>query len=184
MFRRRVALLASLPLVGGGLLAAHEVAYRLVLDAGAHRHTHDYLTRAPLALAVLLGISLAALAVVLRESEAHVRAPAWMFALAPPFAYVAQEHLERALQGEPTASTVLEPTFAVGLVLQLPFALLAYLAARILFRALAIVVRRFSSGNAFPRPAQLSRPVFQLWLPRSASLARGFSSRGPPAQRF
>lgn len=62
----------------------------------------------------------------------------------------------------------------------MPFALLAYVAARILFRAVAIVVGLFASPNKRLRPAPLARPRFRLSFPRPA-LARGFSSRGPPA---
>jgi hypothetical protein len=181
MVRRLAALLVSLALVGGGLVAAHTVAYRLVHGSAAHEHPHEYLGSAPVVLALLFGFSLAALAVALRESEAHLRAPAWLFALAPPLAFAVQEHVERALQGEPTARTALEPTFALGLALQLPFALLAYLAARVLFTALAMVVRRFAVRGTRRGPAKLAHPVFHLLLPRPAALARGFSSRGPPA---
>jgi hypothetical protein len=180
MVRRLTALVASLPLIGGGSLIAHDLAYRLVGGGGAYQHTHAYLTRAPTVLAILLGFSLAALAVALRHSELHLRAPAWVFALAPPVAFAAQEHLERAVQGQPTAGTALEPTFALGLVLQLPFALLAYVVARILFRAVAIVVRMFAARRPRLRPTPLARPVYRFSAPRPA-LARGFSSRGPPA---
>lgn len=180
MARRLTALVASLPLIGGGSLVAHDVAYRLVGGTGAYQHTHDYLSRAPTVLAIMLGFSLAALAVALRHSELHLRAPAWLFAFAPPVAFAVQEHLERAVQGQPTASTALQPTFALGLALQLPFALLAFFAARILFRAVAVVAKLFAPRGTRLRPAPLARPVFRFSLPRP-TLARGFSSRGPPA---
>jgi hypothetical protein len=181
MVRRLAALFAALALVGGGSLIAHALAYRLVEGNTAHRHTHEYLSRAPTLLALLLGFSLAVLAIALRNSEAHLRAPAWIFALAAPLAFAAQEHLERALRGEPTARTALEATFALGLLLQLPFALLAYLAARILFRALEIVARLLVLHAARPRFVQPARPVVRVSFPPPAALARGFSSRGPPA---
>jgi len=181
MVRRLAALALSLPLVCGGLLAAHSIAYRLV-GTHAHSHTHDYLGRAPMAFAVLIGFSVAALAVAVRESEASLRAPAWLFALVPPLAFGVQEHLERALQGEPTAGAALEPTFLLGLVLQLPFALLAYLLARLLLGAVALVARLVAATPRLTRPTSLPS-LAELALPRASVLARGFSSRGPPLLR-
>lgn len=180
MVRRVTALVAALPLICGGSLLAHALAYRLI-DGTAYPHIHDYLSSAPTVLAILLGMSIAAFAVALRHSELHLRAPAWVFALAPPVAFAVQEHLERAIHGQPTADTALEPTFALGLVLQLPFALLAYVAARILFRAVEVVARLLAARHTHPRPASLTRPGFPLSLLRPPALARGFSSRGPPA---
>jgi hypothetical protein len=180
MVRRLTALLASLPLIGAGSLAAHDLAYRLVGGAAYQQHMHDYLTHAPTLLELMLGFSLATLAVALRHSELQLRAPAWLYAAAPVVAFAVQEHLERAVQGQPTAHTVLEPTFALGLALQLPFALLAYIAARILLRAVALVVGLFRLRRTGLRPAPPARPVIRFSSPRRA-LARGFSSRGPPA---
>jgi hypothetical protein len=181
MVRRLAAFFAVIALVGGGSLIGHALAYRLVEGTAARQHTHEYLSGVPTVLALLLGFSLAVLAIAVRNSDAHLRTPAWIFAVAPPFAFAAQEHLERALRGEPTARTTLEATFAVGLVLQLPFALLAYLAARILFRALEIVARLLVLHAARPRFVQPARPVVRVSFPPPAALARGFSSRGPPA---
>jgi hypothetical protein len=180
MVRRFTALVASLPLIGAGSIAAHDLAYRLVGGGLYQEHMHDYLTRAPTLLALLLGFSVAVLAVALRHSELHLRAPAWLFAAAPLVAFAVQEHLERAVQGQPAARTALEPAFALGLALQLPFALLAYVAARILFRTVALVVGFFRPRRARLRPAATERPGFRFSFPRPA-LARGFSSRGPPA---
>jgi hypothetical protein len=183
MFRRLAALSLSLALITCGLLAAHSLAYRLVHGTGGQWHVHDYLGRMPMVFAVLLGVSLAAFALALRESELHLRAPAWLFALAPPVAFAVQEHLERAVQGLPTAHTAFEPTFALGLLLQAPFAVLAYLVARIVFRAAALVARLLSRKPRL-RPGRVARPVFQLSHLRPAALSRGFSSRGPPALSF
>jgi hypothetical protein len=180
MIRRLTALVASLPVIAGGSLVAHSLAHRLVGSAGADQHTHDYLSRAPTVLAIAFGFSLAALAVALRTAEGHLRAPAWLFALAPPVGFAVQEHLERALQGDSTARTALEATFALGVALQLPFALLAYVAARILFRAVASVVTRLAPRRMRLRVPPLARPVYRVSLPRPA-LAGSCSGRGPPA---
>lgn len=184
MARRLAALSLSLALVTSGLLAAHSLAYRLVHAPSGQQHVHDYLVRVPMVLAVVLGFSLAALAVALRESELHLRAPVWLFALAPPVAFAVQEHLERAVQGLPAAHTAFEPTFLLGLALQAPFALLAYVVARILFRAASLVARLLAARKPRLRPARFARPLFHVSSPRPAALARGFSSRGPPTLSF
>jgi hypothetical protein len=143
-----------------------------------------------MAFAVLIGFSVAALAVAVRESEASLRAPAWLFAVVPPLAFGVQEHLERALQGEPTAGAALEPTFVLGLVLQVPFALLAYLLARLLLGAVALAARLVAATPRLARPRSPSLavraraaarldPRARLLEPR-ASVAPGLS---PPARR-
>jgi hypothetical protein len=180
MIRRLTALVASLPVIAGGSLVAHGLAHRLAGGAGADQHTHDYLSRAPTVIAITFGFSLAVLGVALRNAEVHVRAPAWLFALAPPVAFAVQEHLERALQGESAGGTSLEPTFALGLALQVPFGLLAYVAARILFRAVAIVVTRVAPRRVRRRVAPPARFVYNVPFPQPAFAWR-CSGRGPPA---
>jgi hypothetical protein len=185
MARRLAALSLSLALVTSGLLAAHTLAYRLVHGQVGHQHVHDYLARMPMVFALLFGLSIAALAVALRETELHLRAPAWLFALAPPSAFAVQEHLERAVQGLPAADTAVEPTFVLGLVLQAPFALLAYTLARTVFRAAEFVARLLAAQRPRRlRPARSARSTYELSSPHPAALARGFSSRGPPALSF
>jgi hypothetical protein len=109
--------------------------------------------------------------------------PAWAFALLPLLGFTAQEFLERWLAGSDLPWwMVMQPTFRVGLALQLPFALLAYLLARLLLRTAHEV------GVALARPqlpvALLPRtaPILPaaVWPPRLSSLSLGWSERGPP----
>jgi hypothetical protein len=178
--RRSASLVATLPLVCGGMLAAHDLAYRLAGGAAAHTHTHDYLRSAPLAFGLLIALSVAVLGVALREPHKPLRASAWVFALAPPLAFAVQEHLERALQGESVVRAALEPTFAVGLLLQLPFAFLAYVVARVLLRGASLVAELLARRSVHPmRPAGRASHA-DVDLLRPAVLGRGFSGRGPP----
>jgi hypothetical protein len=128
-----------------GSQAAHALAYRLVFpDASVRLHVlaltgHGYLAWLPLALAVAGALGLVGFAFAVGDVARgrHVRelTPA-AFALLPPVTFVVQELVELSLHtGTDGWHAFAEPTFLPGLALQLPFALLAYLAARLLLRA-------------------------------------------------
>jgi hypothetical protein len=193
--RRHLAWPLAAPLSVLGVLAAHALAYRLVVpDAHEREHLlaatgHGYLSYAPL----FVGVSLALIVLgfgraILREfrgSASGAGAPAWLVGLVPPLAFVVQELLERYLQhGWVEWSAVLEPTFLVGLALQVPFALVAGLAAFLLTRAAHEVVALLSRR---PTPAfRRALPVFfptHPDLPRTPILAVGYAGRAPPSRR-
>lgn len=186
--------LLTLPHAIVGSQLAHALAYLLVTpDANEREHElaasgHAYLAYAPTALAVCAVVVALALAgelghVLRKHGEPAYPASALRFAVLAPAIFVCQEYFERLLHdGVFPVETALEPSFAVGLVLQLPFALAAYLVARLLLRAVR------SLGGALSRPAgshalagDLSRPAFALFAPRARALALGYGSRGPPA---
>jgi hypothetical protein len=175
VIRARSAWLVSLPLALVACLAAHSVAYRL---AGGEAGGHGYLAYAPAVVAVAVAAVLAgaaARAFAAARSAAASGPPAWLFALVPPLAFVVQEHLERL-----GSTAAIEPAFAVGLALQLPFAALALLAARSLLRAadrLGAALRR--RPRRLPRPSSARPPVVRHEPPRP-SLATAHSQRGPP----
>jgi hypothetical protein len=75
-----------------------------------------------------------------------------------------------------------QPTFVVGLLLQLPFAAAAYLLARLLLRAVRSLGRLFSATRRVRVLASAQpRPPVRLVVPRVPVLALGYGSRGPPA---
>jgi hypothetical protein len=79
----------------------------------------------------------------------------------------------------------LQPTFRIGLVLQLPFALLAYVVARLLLRVadeVGTALRRFVERVRTSGLSPVWSP-FQLVPLRVPVLADGHASRGPPASR-
>lgn len=191
--RRNVVWLLTLVLAVVGSQLAHELAYRLVTPDGARRaHElaqtgHAYLVYAPAALAICSVLVLIALIGELRhvlsERGSSSSPPsAWMFAVLAPAIFVLQEHFERLFHDGvfPWEASV-QPTFVVGLLLQVPVALAAYLIARLLLcavrslgRLLAGPVRRRVLGY------RLARPATRLFVPRVSVLALGYGSRAPP----
>ena len=194
MFRRTVVWLITLTLAIVGSQIAHDLAYRAVNRDAAERAEeltatgHGYLTYAPLAFTVAAVLVVAALATELHHILAAPRGPslrprAWTFALLAPAIFACQEHFERFLEyGAFPWGAAVTPTFIVGVLLQLPFALAAYAAARLLLRAARclgrLLARRFrvarSGASSAPTPAFLA-------IPRVPALALGYGSRGPPA---
>jgi hypothetical protein len=174
---RKPALLAfSLPLAAVGTLAGHAAGYALV--GGSQHHVHGYLAFAPEFLAVCVAMLAAGLA--LRAGGRLRGSPsAWIFALLPPLAFVAQELIERIVAGLP-AHAVFEPAVVAGLAAQAPVALLAYLAARTLLRvadeAGEAIAPRISLHLA---PAGSVLPM-RSPPPPSAGLAYGRLGRAPP----
>ena len=192
--RRPVVWMVVLPLTAGGCLAAHALAYRL---AAPHAHDrdnllaltgHGYLGYAPLVLGVLVGVLIVALVTVVAEAargSSRPRLSASLFFILPLLGFVVQEHAERFVHdGSLSPATVLERAFLVGIVLQVPIALAAFLVARALL-AVAEVVGKALAVASDPRPlVAASRRV----SPGAADLARipvlalGYPERGPPSR--
>jgi hypothetical protein len=106
------------------------------------------------------------------------------FVWLPPLAFVLLELLEGILNhGTVPWSHALEPTFLVGLALQLPFAFAGYLAARLLLRVSddlrELVGRRAPSPPLVPAPLLVApRPDDR---PRARHDSSGHFGRAPPA---
>ena len=183
----RLAWLMSLGLVAAGVLAAHRVAYR-VAEPHAERREHlleetghGYLD-GPLVVSLCLALIVVGFAGrVLAGTRRLAHPPLWLFALAPPVGFALQEHAERMLHHEELVHTLFEPTFLIGLALQLPFALVALLAARAFFAAADAVARQIGSP---PRPrlapdASLALPG-TFCTPSSPTLIGARGQRAPP----
>jgi hypothetical protein len=199
MTRRKAAWVISLPLAVASWLGAHCFAYWLVSPGaeqhmGMHaEHGHAWLGYTP-ALAVW-GLALVTAGVVLSVGEGvrgrrPSRPPVRLFAVLPPVAFVVQEHAERLLaSGSIPLDLVLEPTFLVGLALQLPFALAALLLTRALY-ALGVGLGRVFAAR-LPvgctlrrgRPALVQLPASPTLVP-PAPLALGHGQRAPPASAW
>jgi hypothetical protein len=142
--RRSLAWLIAVPTMLVGTQAAHALAYRLVFPQVGLRATvlaatgHAYVSWLPVVLAAAGAAALAGVGAAAYD-VAHGRrvrelGPA-TFALLPPLAFALQELLELSLHtGSFAWHAFGAPTFLPGLALQLPFAVLAYLAARLLLR--------------------------------------------------
>ena len=189
--RRLAAWIVAIPLMGAGSQVAHLFAYRLVYPESRVRlHEllmtgHGYFGYMPLLIGFAAALELAAFASILVGNVRRRRYPAvppWAFALLPPLGFVLQELTERWLAGASFPWWIVEqPTFRIGLLLQLPFAVVAYVLARVLLGVAERVGRAL--GGDEPAPIEAPSPgwpVFRFWLPRLAPLAGGHASRGPP----
>ena len=167
MNRTRVWLVVS-PVIAAGVLVAHALAYRLT--STPTDPFHAYLGHAPqvLLLLALAGVVLAAFGETRRAPNAHV------FPFVALAAFAAQEHLERIVHGG-VPVLVTSPAFLVGLALQVPAALLAWVIARWVLRV---------PPEHAACPTLQSRLEFRLVLPRPHHVATvalpSASSRGPP----
>jgi hypothetical protein len=191
--RRRLAgWLLAIPLMGAGSQVAHVFAYRLVYPEAHVRLRellatgHGYLGYTPVLLGFGAAVELAAFASILAGTVRRRRYDAvrpWAFALLPPLGFVIQEFLERWLAGSSFPWwMVQQPTFRIGLLLQLPFALAAYLLARLLLRVADRVgdVLHGALEGARLEVRTPGWPAFDFSPPRVAALAGGHAGRGPP----
>lgn len=194
--RRAATWLLSIPLMLGGSQVAHAFAYRLVYpNATVRLHElietgHGYMGYAPLVAGIAGALEMVAFAWIVGQAvrgSRQARVPAWVFALLPPLAFVIQEVLERWLAGGSFPWwAFLQPTFFAGLLLQLPFALLAYLVAHWLTRV-ARTVAPVLRGNLSQARVAVLRAVVRrphLELPLAPAFLAGHPVRGPPLVRM
>jgi hypothetical protein len=194
MGRRRFMWSLSLPLAAIGWLAGHSLAYSLVVPHDEHREEllaetgHAYLAGMPHIVSCALSLILAGLVLAVYEGvrgNARARLPVWPVALLPPLGFAVQEHLERIIElnAFPTGA-VLEPTFLVGIALQLPLGAAALLVANAVLafgHALgrrAVAVRALRLQLLQPLPPLPARP--QPVLAPVPVLAGCHGSRAPP----
>jgi hypothetical protein len=188
----RLAWLLAFVFTVAGWISAHEVAYRLALP---HPHAsgsdiaqdrHAYLAYASLLVVLCLLVALLCTAGLVARPHA-LRAPSRrvlvLFVLLPPLGFALQEVTESLLTtGALPFEAALEPTFLVGILLQVPFALAALVVARVLFAFARSLARRVE-GARRPKLVSLDHslpPVFDAWPPRLPALAFGYGERGPP----
>jgi hypothetical protein len=178
---RRVTWLLSLPLAGAGWLAAHCLAYTIVAP---HSH-HGSAIAAPFLIACAVTLLLAVATHDGLRRTAPERVALLPVALLPPLGFAVQEHLEYLIEMNALPATVaLQPTFLVGLALQLPFAFAAVLLARAVL-ALGHALGRRLGDLRVPRPvlgavAPLLSARVDPELARPPLLATGHRERAPP----
>lgn len=191
--RRSLAWLVAIPLMLAGSQVAHVLAYRIVYpEAGIRLHAlietgHGYMSLLPIALGIAGAIVALSLVASLLDTVRGTRvrtAPPWAFALLPVAAFALQEYLERWLAwGFFPWYAAEQPTFVIGVALQLPFGALAYLAARFLLRTAKRLGRRLACGpppRLGPAPPPVLVPAAQPLPPLSSLLSRCLGRRGPP----
>jgi len=191
--RRGLAWLVAVPLMLAGSQVAHVLAYRLVYPEASVRLQdlvatgHGYTSMLPIALGVAAAVVVLSLAASTLDAARgrNVRSlPPWAFALLPVVGFACQEYIERWLAwGFFPWYAAEQPTFVLGILLQLPFGALAYLAARILLRTATRLGRRLARSSP-PRLRGGGRPLLvpaaQVLPPLSSLLSRSLGRRGPP----
>jgi len=110
--------------------------------------------------------------------------PAW-FLLLPPAAFGIQELTERLFHAESLSLVGGEPSLLTTFLVQLPFALLAFVLVRLLRAAIRRVVRFLNVPATAPalRAATLAWPMPPLALPDRWALVGAHSGRSPPHLR-
>jgi hypothetical protein len=196
MARRRCVWLVAVPLAAAGWLAAHALAYILVAPEHHDHHRllsetgHGYLDLAPLLMACMITLMVAGVALAVHDGHrgrARSRMRAWPVALLLPGGFAVVEHLERLIERNAfPLDAALEPTFQVGVTLQLLVAGMVILVARgilVLGHTLGqrLVVWRIPLVPA--RQVQTPRPrPLEPDLARLAILATGHGERAPPSR--
>ena len=191
--RRSLAWLVAVPLMLAGSQVAHLLAYRIVYPQASVRVQalvetgHSYMSMLPLVLGVagsIVALSLAASTIDAARGRGVQSLPPWAFAFLPVAGFALQEYIERWLDwGFFPWHAAAQPTFLIGIALQLPFGALAYVVARLLLRTAKRLGRRVGLA-ALPRARVVPRPLLvphaQPLPPLSSLLSRRLGRRGPP----
>jgi hypothetical protein len=194
MTRRIIPWLLSVPLMLAGTEVAHVVAYRIVYpdawerDQALQQSGHDYSSWLPIAGGILLAVLVCSILLHGRDArnlngKLVGTSSLLRFAALPPLAFALQEHLEALIHSATISGVVVAPTFMIGLLLQLPFGLLAYLIARLLANAAERAGRALAPSAPYPAPPVSEAPSWSaltIWPLRAAVLADGHAGRGPP----
>jgi hypothetical protein len=184
--------LATVPIALVGIEAAHAIANAVfgspAEDGELFASGSSGVALVPPLLAAVLGmvaVSLGGRVVGRWSAPRQARSVALPFAWLPPVAFVLLELVEGLLHaGTVPWGSTLEPTFFVGLALQVPFALAGYLIARALLRVSDGVCSLIGRGRSLPLPALRVSPC----RPRDehgSTVRRSWahSGRAPPVSR-
>jgi hypothetical protein len=196
MIRRSAPCVIAVPLAVASWLGAHCLAYWLVAPGAEEPmrvhadHGHAWLGYTPSLAIWALALVVAGLVLCVGEGLRGRRPsgpPVRLFALLPPGGFVVQEHLERLIgTGSVPTDLIAEPTFLVGLALQLPFALAALLLTRALYAIAFGLGRTIACTLVLGRPLRHGPPSI-MRLPASVALVRPpvlalcHGQRAPPA---
>jgi hypothetical protein len=158
------------PVVVAGVLVGHGLAYRIT--GTAEGPEHDYLTHVPQVLLVLVVVGLAGAGL-----GARTRLPeTWQLPATGMATFVAQEHLERLAHTGTVPFLLATPAFLVGLLLQIPIALLAWVLTRSVVEALVPI----RTQRARPRRIAALLAVPEPLAAVGAGIGAPLPGRGPP----
>jgi hypothetical protein len=187
---RRVALPAFLLVLGLIWAAAHALAHDVATQPAAGHHgagargVESYLAYLPtsLALCLALAAAIATGAALGRRWAGRSGRSVWLFGLAPVLGFAADTLVELPSHGS-TATTAaqLVPVFLIGLLVQIPFALVAVgLAGRILWLVEQLAFTLREAGSAARPEATTSLAWADTEAARGLLLVGGRRSRAPP----
>lgn len=171
------------------MLLAHHVTWRVAAHDLEEEVAHGYLRYvavfAALAAAVVAVSSTRHLVRAVGANEAAKAPPAFMFAIVPVIGFVFQEHLEHLVAArELETDFFLSSPFLVGLVLQLPFALIALVVAHLILRAIRTAARVLRGAGVVPLPLWFldvrRAPVTENRPAPRRGLASRSAGRAPP----
>lgn len=191
--RRRIPWLVAVPLMAAGSFTARALSFVCVPHGSAergnetaerlHAGAHGF-PWAPVIgiVAALLVVSLITHCVSLVVQRPGRTLSASAFFWLPPLAFLGQEIAERLLHTEAGVNGAALLHVVVGLLLSLPFGLVALLVALAVLSIASHVVRRLRVGLPRRRsPISLPVPHSRAARPRLTLLALGHPQRGPPA---
>jgi len=193
MRRFLLAWFLALPLVAVGAQLAHWLGYTAAAPDAAVRAElltttgHGYLAVLPVLVTVSTGLVFAVLLLVALDGfrgRSHPRVQRWPFAVVPFLGFIAQEMVERgAAGGGVSLATLVETPVLLGLLLQLPFALVAFAIAVVLTRVAGRLGNALAGGSIRRRPLapDAGRPP-ACCLPTAALLLAAAPARGPPTR--
>jgi hypothetical protein len=196
MPRRLSAWLVALPLMAAGTWLSHCYALSAVdpsTHAAAHHAGHagrmsaaSVIFTAPFlfACAAILALALVYQAALSFRGHGVARMSALPFAVVPALGFFLHQHFEQlASSGTISVAALTAPAFLLGLILQIPFGIVAFFAVRFLLRfadRLGLTLAELRK----PRRAipSIRRPRTSLLAhgPRLALLARSAAPRAPP----
>jgi hypothetical protein len=194
LLRRRLALPVLLGLFGLVWAAAHTVAHDVIEQAPAAGHAaghagspQAYAAYVPtsLALCLVLATAIAAGAAAGRRWTGRSGPSIWLFGVVPVLGFAADTLAELVTQGPLTTAAVAElvPVFLIGLLVQIPFALVAVgLGSRILWLAERLAWA-LAEGGRTGRPERASFARARSAQPPVLLLAGPGRSRAPPFAR-
>ena len=178
-----------------GWFAAHWLSYRIVIPDPTERARvlaasgHQYFSYVPLILAGVLSLLVAAFVAQAARFARGARPAhpvAWPFGLLPPLVFAFEEYFDRLVHdGTISLGTATEKTFVVGVLIQVPVGLVAFLVVRLLLRWADRLGQALARLHEQPPVAALvpdcSLPVEEFDRPRLSVFASGAVDRGPPA---
>lgn len=173
-----------LALSGLGWAAAHAFAHQAVMPPteGGGTALHGYVSYLPtsFALCLALALPLAAGAMLGRRWHGGSVRSLWLFGLVPVIGFVGHSLAEPLFGGSGSSPAELAPIAVVGLLIQVPFALVAVgLAGHVLWLAESLArILTVTRAHHTPRPSRPQLPPVDR--APSVRLDLAHSSRGPP----